>query len=214
MQNIRILIAEDHTLVRKGFRHVLEAEDGFEVVAEAGDGRKAVELAAEYEPDVVIMDIGMPLLDGIEATRAITASNPEVKILVVSMHLDSGSIREALQAGALGFLSKDALTREFLRAIRMVASGREYRSLDLLERLRANPSTSDDERINTRIRLLTPREREIVSLVSHGLSNKLIASKLAISVKTVEVHKTHIYEKLELGNNAELVRFAIDHDLA
>ena len=214
MQNIRILIAEDHTLVRKGFRHVLEAEDGFEVVAEAGDGRKAVELAAEYEPDVVIMDIGMPLLDGIEATRAITASNPEVKILVVSMHLDSGSIREALQAGALGFLSKDALTREFLRAIRMVASGREYRSLDLLERLRANPSTSDDERINTRIRLLTPREREIVSLVSHGLSNKLIASKLAISVKTVEVHKTHIYEKLELCNNAELVRFAIDHDLA
>ena len=209
MNQIKVFVAEDHTIVRKGIRSLLEAEDGIEVVGEAQDGREAVEKVRKVRPDVVLMDIGMPGLNGLEATIQIKKACPEVKVLVLSMHTDEQYVQHVLQAGASGYLVKQAAEAELMVAINAVKKGRKYLSPEIsgeiVERyLRQSPAEgADDDYL-----ILTGREREVLQLVAEGKTNKEIAVLLKIGVKTVDSHRTHIMSKLQVNNAAELVLHA------
>jgi two-component system response regulator NreC len=210
VSRIRILLGDDHTVVRQGLRRILEAQAGWEVVAEASDGRDAVACAIELEPDVIVVDIGMPLLNGIEATRQIVRRLPHVGVLVLSMHSDEAFITRALQAGARGYLLKDAADTDLIRAVAAVAAGKSFFSpaaakvmLDDYLRHLAKKGIVD------RYEALSEREREIFQLVAEGHSNKEVADLLSISVATVETHRSHILQKLDIHSTAELVLFAV-----
>ena len=210
MPKLRIVLGDDHTLVRQGVRKILEARPDWSVVAEAGDGREAVRRTLELEPDVAVLDIGMPLLNGIEATRQITRKSPGVHVLIVSMHSDEAYITQALQAGATGYLLKDSADTDLLRAVADVAAGRSFMSpvvarvmLDDYVRHLAKKGIVD------RYDALSEREREIFQLVAEGHSNKEIADILSISPATVETHRAHVLQKLDLHNTAEVVLYAV-----
>jgi two-component system response regulator NreC len=210
MPKLRIVLGDDHTLVRQGVRKILEARPDWSVVAEAGDGREAVRKTLELQPDVAVLDIGMPLLNGIEATRQITRKSPGVHVLIVSMHSDEAYITQALQAGAIGYLLKDSADTDLLRAVADVAAGRSFMSpvvarvmLDDYVRHLASKGIVD------RYDALSEREREIFQLVAEGHSNKEIADILSISPATVETHRAHILQKLDLHNTAEVVLYAV-----
>jgi len=207
--SIRILLADDHKITRQGLRSLLEKQQDMEVVAEAENGRLAVRLAGEIAPDVVIMDLTMPDLNGVEATRQIVADSPDVKVIALSMHSDSLFVTEMLKSGAAGYLLKDCAFEELAKAIRIVLEGKTYLSPsisgvvveDYIHRL-AKIEFSDSD-------ILSDREREVLQLMAEGHSTKQIATKLHISVKTVETHRRQIMSKLNIHTIAELTKYAI-----
>jgi DNA-binding NarL/FixJ family response regulator len=210
MSKLRILLADDHTVVRAGLRSLLEQQPDLEVVGEAGDGRRAVELAGSLQPDVAVLDIGMPQLNGIEAARQITGSRPETAVVILSMHSDEAYVMRALKAGARAYLLKDSAETDLIRAIRSVSQGKSFFSpkvsrvlVEDYVRLLEQRGAADT------YELLTTREREILQLLAEGKTNKEVASLLNLSVYTVETHRTHILQKLNLHSTAELVLYAV-----
>jgi DNA-binding NarL/FixJ family response regulator len=206
---VSILLADDHAVVRHGFRHILEAERDLDVIAEASNGREAVDLAESLSPDVVVMDVTMPELNGIEATRRIVRSCPKTRVLALSMHKDNVYVREILRAGAKGYLLKDSSREDFLAAVRAVAQGAGWISPAVSD------AVLDDYRrhVTDPVDLLSSREREVLQMIAEGLTNKEIATRLHLSVYTVEAHRGRIMEKLNLHSIGELVRFAMRHGL-
>jgi DNA-binding NarL/FixJ family response regulator len=207
---VRILLGEDHTIVRQGLRKILEDQPDWHVVAEAADGREAVRQALVTDPDVVVLDIGMPLLSGIEATRQILHKRPNQGVLILSMHSDPAFITPALHAGARGYLLKDSADTELIRGVAAVAAGKSFFSpaaakvmLDDYLRHLAKKGILDP------YDALSEREREIFQLIAEGHSNKEVADLLSISVTTVETHRAHILQKLDVHNTAELVLYAV-----
>ena len=208
MAPLRILLADDHTMVRQGLRKVLEERPEWQVVAEAGDGHEAVRLAELHKPDVAVLDVAMPLLNGIEATRRIAKRVPQTRILVLSMYSDEAYVTQMMKAGATGYLLPDSAGVDLLEAVQSVAQGKSYFSpavarlmLDDYARQRG----TDDDRYES----LSDREREIFQLIAEGKANKEIAALLFISLSTVETHRARIMEKLDLHSAAEIVLYAV-----
>ena len=209
MKRIRILLADDHAVVRQGFKMILSAQPDMEIVGEAGNGREAVTLAEQFKPDVVVMDVAMPELNGIEATRRLALSAPHTRVVALSMHKDSVYVREILRAGARGYLLKDSVAADLVHAVRAVASGEGYLSPAV-----SNAVLDDYRRhVTNPIDLLTSREREVLQMLAEGKTNKEIAGVLNLSVYTVDAHRGRIMEKLNLHSINELVRFAVRNGL-
>src|SRR5437773_3158441 len=204
-RRIRILLADDHAVVRQGFRLILSSQADMEIIGEAGDGRQAVELAEKLRPDVVVMDVAMPNLNGIDATRRMSEAAPHTRVLALSMHKDSVYVREILRAGARGYLLKDSGAEDLVSAIRAVAKGESYLSPAV------SNAVLDDYRkhVTNPIDLLTSREREVLQMLAEGKTNKEIAAVLNLSVYTVDAHRGRIMEKLNLHSINDLVRFAV-----
>ncbi len=206
MDRIRILIADDHAVVREGTRHILEQEQDLDVVAEAADGGEAVELATELKPDVAIIDIAMPHVDGIEATRRIKELCPGIGVLILSAYDDDQFVFSLLEAGAAGYLLKDVHGRELVDAVRAVHAGESVLHPSIARKV-LNRFVSRAEKIKRRepLETLSQREKEILRLATRGLSNKDIAEQLFLSVRTVQGHLTHIFNKLQVGSRTEAV---------
>lgn len=210
MSAIRILVADDHGVVRKGLRLILERHDGLEVIGEAADGREAVRLAGELSPDIVIMDVGMPQLNGIDATAQILHRDPRAGVIILSMHSDEGYIVRALSAGAKGYLLKDSLEEDLVQAVRIVAQGRPFFSPRITQTLLDDYVRQLRQKgLQDSYDLLTEREKEVLQLIAEGKSNKEVAAILDLSVYTVETHRTNLMQKLNLHNTAEIVLYAV-----
>ena len=209
MPKIKIVIADDHALVRQGFHMILAAEPDMEIVGEAANGRDTVALAEKLKPDVVVMDVAMPELNGIEATRRLAESSPRTRVLALSMHKDSVYVREILRAGARGYLLKDAFDHDLVAAVRAVARGQGYLSPSVSEAVLSDYR----KHVSDPLDLLTSREREILQMLAEGKTNKDIATVLELSVYTVDAHRGRVMEKLNLHSIGELVRFAVRHGL-
>jgi DNA-binding NarL/FixJ family response regulator len=211
MKRITVLLAEDHTIVREGFRKMLELEDDFQVVGEAQTGRQAVKLAKKLRPAVVLMDIAMPLLNGLEATRQLLKILPATKILILSAHSDDAYVKDATESGAVGFLLKQTSARDVCRAIREVQKGKTFFSPAISKRLDRLNSQAPDRagRLDKKIAQLTSREMEVLQLIAEGEANKQIAAELGIAIKTVEKHREHLMLKLDIHDTASLTRYAI-----
>lgn len=208
-KRIRILLADDHRLVRQGFRLILESQEEMEVVGEAGNGREVLEKAEALQPDVVVMDVTMPELNGIEATRRMRTSAPHAHVLALSVHRDAVYVREIIRAGAEGYILKESADVELLAAVRAVSEGNSYLSPEV-----AGAVLKDYRRqAMSPLDLLSPREREILQLVAEGMTNKDIAARLSLSVYTIDGHRTRIMEKLGLHSVGELVRFSVRHGI-
>jgi RNA polymerase sigma factor (sigma-70 family) len=210
MKTIGVLLADDHTLIRAGLRMVVEAQPDLSVVAEANNGREAVAMAQELKPDVVVMDIGMPSLNSIEAAREIRKTLPDTQIVMLSMHSDEGYVLRALNAGAKAYLLKDSAEADLAQAIRAAAAGKSFFSpavgrVLLEDYLRKLQRTGAEDCYE----LLSPREREILQLVAEGKSSKEIATLLNLSVYTVETHRAHLMQKLNLHGIPELILYAV-----
>ena len=209
MTTLRILLADDHTVVRQGLRKVLEERPEWQVVAEAGDGREAVRLAEQLKPDVAVMDVSMPLLNGIEATRQITRRVPETKVLVLSMYSDEAYVIQMLKAGATGYLLKDSADVDLLQAVEDVSQGKAFFSPAVARLMSDDYARQRGDTAVDRYESLSEREREIFQLVAEGRTNKEIAALLFISSSTVETHRARIMEKLDLHSAAEIVLYAV-----
>jgi len=211
MAPLRILVADDHQVVRTGLRALLESKAGWQVCAEAANGREAVEKAGELQPDVAILDIGMPLLNGVDATRQIRKVSPLTEILILTMHDSEHMIQSVLDAGAHGYILKDDADRNLLAAVESLRKHKPYLSSRVsAAAAMTQPSTDGIERPARR---LTPREREIVQLLAEGKSNKEIATYLNISVKTAETHRANIMLKMNFHSVTELVRYAVKNKI-
>jgi DNA-binding NarL/FixJ family response regulator len=211
MPLLRILIADDHSVVRAGLRTLLESHEGWEVCAESADGRDAVDKASKLHPDVAVLDIGMPLLNGIETTRRIRAASPETEILILTMHESDELVQQVVEAGARGYILKDDADRVLLAAVESLRLHKPYFSTRVSHPKDPSDPTYDPARA-TRSRL-TPREREILQLLAEGKSNKDVAALLGISVNTAEAHRANIMLKLDLHTVAELVHYAIRNNI-
>ena len=209
MTALRILLADDHTVVRQGLRKVLEERPEWQVVAEAGDGRDAVRLAEEFRPDVAVVDVAMPLLNGIEATRQITKRAPQTRVLVLSMYSDEAYVTQMLKAGATGYLLKDSADVDLLEAVQAVSQGKSFFSPAVARLMSDDYARQRGENLVDRYESLSEREREIFQLVAEGKTNKEIAALLFISPSTVETHRARIMEKLDLHSAAEIVLYAV-----
>ncbi|MBI9046872.1 MAG: response regulator transcription factor [Anaerolineaceae bacterium] len=210
MTQIKIVLVEDHTIVRKGVRALLEYEEDFEVLAEASDGREAVKKVEQFHPDVVLMDISMPRLNGLEATRQIKQRYPETSVLVLSMYETKEYIFQFLQAGASGYLVKHSAPKELIWAIRTVYQGNTYLSSSISKVVIEEYIQSAEKTIkNNHINTLTNREREVLQLIVEGNPSSQIAAILHISEKTVRTHRSNIMKKLEIHSIAELTQYAI-----
>jgi len=210
MRKIRVLLADDHQLMRSGIRLMLERDGDLSVVGEASDGREAVALAKSLKPDVVIMDIGMANLNGIEAARQMTQERPELAVMILSMHSDESYVLRALKAGARGYLLKDSAEPDLIKAVHVVAGGKSFFSpavskVLLDDYVRKLKRSGTDDAYD----LLTPRERELLQLIAEGKSNKDIANLLKLSVYTVESHRSNLMEKLNLRGLPELILYAV-----
>lgn len=206
---IRVVIADDHAVVREGIRHVLGAEHGFKIVGESGRGDEVVALARSLEPDVIVLDISMPGMSGIQATEAICAADPEARVLVLSIHENEEYVLRSQRAGARGYLRKDSSPGELRTAVRTLHRGDTHFPDALLGRPSSPPPTDAVAKLQT----LTAREREVLVRIARGMSNKAVAAALEISVRTVESHRDAVMRKLELKGTASLTRFAIDAGL-
>jgi len=210
MRKIRVLLADDHQLMRSGIRLMLEREADLVVVGEASDGREAVALAKSLKPDVAVMDIGMSSLNGIEAAQQMTGDNPEIAVVMLSMHSDESYVLRALKAGARGYLLKDSAEADLIKAVHAVAGGKSFFSPavskvlldDYVRKLRRSGTEDAYD-------LLTPREREVLQLIAEGKSNKDIANLLNLSVYTVESHRSNLMEKLNVRGLPELILYAV-----
>ena len=210
MRKTRILLADDHKLMRSGLKALIEQQPDLTVVGEADDGRQAVTLAASLKPDLLVMDIGMPNLNGIEAAHQITQANPATAIVILSMHSDESYVLRALKAGAKGYLLKDSAESDLIRAVHAVAGGKSFFSPavskvlldDYVRKLQRSGAEDAYD-------LLTPREREILQLIAEGKSNKDVANLLNLSVYTVETHRSNLMEKLNLRGIPELILYAV-----
>ena len=211
----RILVADDHTIVRQGLRAILEGEPDIEVVGEAADGREAVRKAVTLAPDVVIMDVSMPKMNGLEATARIVKGNPAIRVVALTMHSSEEYVFSLLKAGAKGYLLKESVSSDLVEAIHAVEGGGTYLhpsiSTKVVEGYLKGPQTTTRTGM---VDVLTPREREILQLIAEGHTNKEIAGMLVLSVKTIENHRTRIMDKLEIHNVAGLTRYAIDRGIA
>jgi len=213
-KKIRVLLAEDHTLVRQGFRRILEDDPGITVVGEARTGLEAIEQCKELKPDIVVMDLSMPELGGLEATAEVLKANPQIKILILSMYSNEAYVRKAFELGAKGYILKNAIEVDLTRAVMALAEGQAYFSPGVshivLESMKAGTfqGTSQDP-----YEKLTLREKEVLQLIAQGKSNKEIATLLNISVNTVAVHRARVMETLNLHRTAELVLFAVKKGL-
>lgn len=213
-KKIRIFLADDHVLVRQGFRRILEDDPRVVVVGEAGTGLAAIEQCKELKPDVVVMDLSMPDLGGLEATAEILKANPETKVLILSMYSNENYVRKALEVGAKGYMLKDAIEIDLTRAVTALAAGESYLSPGIanlvLEGLKTGSFQDPEKDAHGR---LTLREKEVLLLIAQGKSNKEIASLLNISANTVAVHRAHVMETLGLHRTAELVLYAVKKGL-
>lgn len=211
MKQITVLLADDHTIVREGLRSMLETETDIEVVGEADNGRQAVQLVKQLLPAVVVMDVAMPQLNGLEATRQIIQTVPATKVLILSAHGDDEYIEQVILAGAVGYLIKQTSAHVLSEAIRQVHQGNTFFSPSIAKRLRRLALESTDRRGTLKMNktVLSSRELEVLQLVAEGKANKKIAAELGISIKTVEKHRKHLMEKLDLHDTAGLTRYAI-----
>jgi two-component system, NarL family, response regulator NreC len=210
MSKIRILVADDHGIVRKGLRFLLDRQADMEVVGEASEGREAMRLSEELAPNVVIMDVAMPHLNGIDATSQIIKTNPRIGIIMLSMHADESYLVRALSAGAKGYLLKDSAEVDLVRAVQVVAQGRPFFSPKIAQSLLEDYVRAlQDRGLQDSYELLTDREREVLQLLAEGKSNKEVATILDLSTYTVETHRTNLMHKLNLHNTAEIVLYAV-----
>jgi len=208
---INILMAEDHAVVRQGLCALLNIDGHFKIVGEARTGREAVAMAKALRPDVILMDIAMPVLNGLEATRQILADNPAARIVILSAHTDHAYIERMVTAGVAGFLEKQTSAEVLTKAIREIAAGKNFFSPSIAKHLQTNAGTPRDREglVKANGHDLTPREREVLQLVTEGFANKQIAAELGIAVKTVEKHREHLMAKLDIHDTATLTRYAI-----
>lgn len=209
MNRIRVLLADDHTILRDGIRALLDDQADIEVIGEAEDGLSTVKMVGKLKPDVVIMDIAMPLLNGLEATRQIQRDYPQVKVLILTMHENEEYIRQVLAAGALGYVLKDAAAHDLLGAIRAVHRGEAVLSPAITRLVIEDYLRWGDIRPADTSNGLTPREREILQLIAEGYTNKEIAEILSLSVKTIQSHRSNLMSKLDLHDRGELIKYAI-----
>ncbi len=210
MEKIRVLLADDHTLFREGIRSLLERQVDMEVVGEASDGREAVDMAHRLQPNIVLMDIGMPVMNGMEATRLIHSQDPSVRVLVLTMHGTDDYFFRVLEAGASGYLLKEAASTDLLSAIRSLHQGAMFFYPSMAKRLAQEYLRrvgSGEERSS--YETLTEREKEILGLIGQGHTNQAIADTLCLSINTVQTHRTHIMNKLNLHSRAELMKYAV-----
>jgi len=211
MKRITVLLAEDHTIVREGFRKMLELEADIAVVGEAKDGRQAVAMVKKIRPDVVLMDIAMPLLNGLEATRQLLKLVPTTKVIMLSAHSDDAYVQNATESGAVGFLLKQTSAHDVCRAIREVQNGKTFFSPSISKRQdRLNPQSRERAGgLKKKAAQLTSREMEVLQLIAEGKANKETAAELSIGMKTVEKHREHLMQKLDIHDTAGLTRYAI-----
>jgi two-component system response regulator DegU len=213
MATIRVLLVDDHAVLRDGLRSLLSLQEDIEVVAEAGDGQEAIVCAGQYRPDVVVMDIAMPHMNGLEATRQILARYPGTRVLVLSQHDDERYVLPCCQVGASGYLLKSAAADELVKAIRIIGAGGSFLPPQIAGSVLNAYRSLAGAQTQTDAPVLTEREREVLSLVAQGCTSKEIAERLVVSHKTVMCHRANIYEKLGIRNQAGLVRWAIEHGL-
>ena len=213
MSTIRVLIADDHKIIRDGLKTLLEKETGMEVIAEAENGRKTIRLAQKHHPNVVIMDVTMPDMNGIEATRKIMEETPEIRVIALSMHSDRRYVLGMLEAGASGYLLKDCAFEELATAIRQVAGGNTYLSPRIAEVVVKGYLDKAPGPSHASGSMLTPREREVLQLLAEGMAAKEVAVHLNVSVKTVETHRRNMMEKLNMRSIAELTKYAVREGL-
>jgi DNA-binding NarL/FixJ family response regulator len=210
MKRITVLLAEDHQIVREGFRSLLEHERDIEVVGEAETGRQAVQLARKLRPSIVVMDIAMPLLNGLEATRQIRKDFPEIKVLILSAHSDDAYVEQVAALGAAGFLLKQTSSHELGTAIRSIHEGKTFFSASVVKRVQDSNRKSLSRNGNPRKKNhLSSREVEVLQLIAEGKANKQVASELGVSFKTVDKHRQHLMSKLNIHDVAGLTRYAI-----
>jgi DNA-binding NarL/FixJ family response regulator len=215
LRKLRILIADDHALLRRGARTILQARPGWKIVGEAADGREALEKTLKLKPDVAILDISMPELDGVEVTRQIRKSLPDVKVLVLTMHESDQMIRRAVEAGANGYLLKSDLVDHLPKAVKAVADNKGFltpRISEIILKGFINAGNKPDEEMRAGVRI-TPRELEIIRLLAAGNSNKEVSTQLGITVRTVETHRSKIMLKLGLHSLAELIHYAMRNEI-
>jgi DNA-binding NarL/FixJ family response regulator len=218
MESLRLLVADDHEIVRKGLRSLLEAQPGWQVTAEASDGREAVEKAKELKPDVTVLDIGMPSLNGLEATRQMLKNDARAKILILTMHESDPLIRDVLDAGARGYVLKTDASRDLVTAVNAVRSNKTFFTAKVAQMVldgyldqtpkKEKPPTTESPKLR-----LTPRQREIVQLLAEGKSSKEVAVQLGLSVKTAETHRANIMRRLDCHSVSELVRYAVRNNI-
>ncbi len=210
MSKIRVLVADDHGIVRKGLRFVLDRQEDLEVIGEACEGREAVRLCEQLSPNVVVMDIAMPELNGLDAAGQIVRHSPEIKVIILSMHADEDYLVRALNAGVKGYLLKESAELDLVRAVRAVSQGNSFFSPAIAQMLAEDYTRQLQQRnLQDSYDLLTEREKEILQLLAEGKSNKEVATALNVSPYTVETHRTHIMQKLDLHNTAEIVLYAV-----
>lgn len=211
MESLRLLVADDHEIVRNGLRALLESQPGWKVAAEASDGREAVAKAKEIKPDVAVLDIGMPTLNGLEATRQILKDNSQAKILILTMHESDPLIRDVLDAGARGYVLKTDASRDLVTAVNAIKSDKTFFTAKVAQMVLdgyLEKKTHGDEKTR-----LTPRQREIVQLLAEGKSSKEVAAELGLSVKTAETHRANIMRRLDCHSVSELVRYAVKNNI-
>ena len=214
MNRVKLLLADDHSVVRDGLRLILEAQPDIDVVGEAADGRTAFRQAKKLRPDVVLLDVAMPQLNGIEAAERIHAFDPSIRIVILSMHSSKEHILRALRAGATGYVLKESAAAEVLSAVRDVLAGRRYLSHKVSEHvIEALLHPDDGDHLETPLEQLSPREREVLQLVAEGKSSAEIGRILFLSPKTVDTYRSRLMHKLEVGDIASLVRFAVRHGI-
>ena len=210
---IKVLIADDHQIVREGLRSMLEKEPGIKVVGEAEEGRTTLRLARELTPDVIIMDVAMPDLNGIEATRQIVAEFPAIKVIALSMHDDRRFVLHMIKAGAKGYLLKDSAFKDLAKAIRVVVANKTYLSSEIADIVVKDYLATATSEESSAFYLLSPREREVLQLIAEGKTSNQVAENLHVSIKTVETHRAQLLRKLKVKSVAELTKYAIREGL-